>query len=230
LALEQVVIAVDGPSASGKSTVAQALARRLGFMYVDSGALYRAATWYALERGVDTADGRAVGEAVAAMSMEFFVSGGAVRFRVDGADLGEALRSDPVDEHVSPVATVPEVRKRVKDWLRGLVRLGALVMEGRDIGTAVFPEARHKFYLDADPAERARRRHAQAADGAPSRSVDAVRSSLQRRDKIDSGRRLDPLTVAEGAVCVDSTHLSVEDVVEFILQRIPLAAGGAQED
>jgi cytidylate kinase len=215
------VIAIDGPAASGKSTVAKGVAAALGRLYVDSGALYRAITWKALEDGVDTADGGAVAALAGRMTPDFLVDGRAVAFTVDGQPLGAELRTDAINQHVSPVAVVPEARAQVVAWLRGMTSLGDLVMEGRDIGTAVFPDATHKFYLDASPEERARRRHAEiTTDLEPTADVEAVGASLQRRDRIDSSRKTDPLKVAPGATVVDSTGMSIDQVVMFIVDRV----------
>ena len=185
------------------------------------GPLYRAITWKALEDGVDTADGGAVAALAGRMTPDFLVDGRAVAFTVDGQQLGTELRTDAINQHVSPVAVVPEARAQVVAWLRGMTRLGDLVMEGRDIGTAVFPDATHKFYLDASPEERARRRHAEiTTDLEPTADVDAVGASLQRRDRIDSSRKTDPLKVAPGATVVDSTGMSIDQVVMFIVDRV----------
>jgi len=213
------VIAIDGPSASGKSTIARRVAQALSHIYVDSGSLYRAVTWQALRKGIATDDGRALTELVQAMDIKLEVVEGSVRFTVDAIAPGAALRTAEIDRHVSPVSAVPCVRERVVEWLRSMQRFGNLVMEGRDIGTAVFPDAAHKFYLDASPEERARRRHAERGDETAA-DMGAVREALKRRDSIDSTRQAAPLRVAEGAVVVDSTGLSIDDVVALILDRI----------
>ena len=153
------VIAIDGPSASGKSTVARQAAHALGFNYVDSGALYRGLTWKCLRENVDIDHPADVVELVRRVELEFFVEEGAVRFTLDGEDPGAQVRSMAVQERVSDVAALPEVRAMVVQHLRDTTRFGSLVMEGRDIGTVVFPDTPFKFYLDANPEERARRRH-----------------------------------------------------------------------
>ena len=216
------VIAIDGPAASGKSTVSRRVAARLGFLYVDSGALYRGMTWAALREGADCMDQAAVLRVVETCPIEFFVEDGAVRFAIDGIEPGDELRTDAINEHVSPVAANPGVRVKVVAWLRDMLRFGHLVVEGRDIGTKVFPDARVKFYLDADPEERARRRHGETAGGA---SVAQVGASLKRRDRIDSGRKVDPLKTAEDACVIDSTDLSIDDVVELVVSAWNEPAG-----
>jgi len=225
--MTNTVVSIDGPSASGKSTVARQVALGLGYLYVDSGSVYRGVTWKSLESGVDVSDRIRVSRVVANIKMEFFIESRAVRFRIDGADLDLELRSKAVNDSVSRVAAITEVRKQVVAWLRDLVRFGDLVMEGRDIGTAVFPDAKYKFYLDADPRERARRRHAEMAQGIAGISVPEVSESLHRRDAIDSGREMDPLKVACGAVLVDSTSMSIDEVTGLILEQI--ARGSSEE-
>jgi len=215
------VIAIDGPSASGKSTVARRLAGELGWLYVDSGALYRAAAWLALKSGVRADDEAALSDMLDAAGVTFFVRDGAVRFRVGECEPVSELRTDEINRWVSPVAAQPGVRRRVVAWLRGMTRFGPLVMEGRDIGTAVFPETPHKFYLDASAEERARRRHLE--EGGAAR--EAVGRSLAARDAIDSTRKTDPLREADGAVRIDSTSMTIEGVVSVILGRI--GAGGS---
>jgi len=218
------VIAIDGPAASGESTVARRVAAALGRLYVDSGAVYRGVTWAALRRGLDPRDEAALERLAAELSLEVVVDGAAVRVRYDGEDPGPALRGAEVTAQVSAVAALPAVRRRVTDCLRAMARLGPLVMEGRDIGSAVFPEAACKFYLDAAPEERARRRHLESGGQAAGPGVRQEVERLRQRDALDSGRRLAPLRVAPGAVRVDTTAMSIEQVVEFILRRIPGAA------
>lgn len=213
-------IAIDGPSASGKSTVARGVARHLGYLYVDSGALYRAVAWKALAENVDPSNAEALEPMTAAISMRFFVDEGAVAFEIDGESPGLALREERVNQVVSPVAANPFVREKVTGWLRRMRELGALVMEGRDIGTVVFPDATFKFYLDASPEERARRRHAEMHSQASDLSVDAVGASLQRRDQIDSRRMTAPLKTAPDAIIVDSTGMGIDDVVRWVIARV----------
>lgn len=215
-----ITVAIDGPSASGKSTVARRAARELGFHYVDSGALYRGLTWKCLREGVDTEDPVAVTELVNRTQLDFFVEEGAIRFTLDGEDPGAQIRSMPVQERVSDVAAVPAVRARVVQHLRNTTRFGDLVMEGRDIGTVVFPDTPHKFYLDADPEERARRRHQEIVQSAADTTVDNVLASLQRRDRKDSTRKTAPLQIALGAHVIDSTAMAVDDVVKVVVNQV----------
>jgi len=211
------VVAIDGPAASGKSTVARRVAKALNRVYVDSGALYRGVTWLALRRGVDLNDGNAVVAMAESLKPAFAVTEGAVRFTLDGEDPGDGIRTQVVNDSVSRVAAQPRVRARVTAWLREMSAYGELVMEGRDIGTAVFPDARWKFYLDASPEERARRRLAESREPL---DAETVSRSIQRRDAVDSGRKAAPLRVAEDAVVVDTTGRSIDQVVEQVLAAV----------
>lgn len=222
-----IAVAIDGPSASGKSTVARLSARELGFLYVDSGSLYRGLTWKCLREGVNTEDPVAVADLVNRTKLDFFVEEGAIRFTLDGEDPGAQIRSMPVQERVSDVAAVPEVRTRVVHHLRETTRFGHVVMEGRDIGTVVFPDTPFKFYLDADPEERARRRHQELVQNASDTTVDTVLASLQRRDRKDSTRKTAPLQIALGAKVIDSTSMQAEDVVKIVVDHVRSALARA---
>ena len=237
--MSNVVIAIDGPSASGKSTVARIVASRLGYVFVDSGSFYRGLTWKVLEEKAKVDDANGLAAILEKIKVEFYTHEGSARFRIDGKNVDEKLRTRVIDENVSAVSAVSIVRSKVVSWLRGLIKFGNLVMEGRDIGTAVFPDAKFKFYLDADPEERARRRHAEIgcrllqrdgmernkssagdATGGKKIGFDEIKATLERRDAIDKGRKMDPLKIAKGAVVIDSTHMSIDEVVEFIIDRI----------
>ncbi len=212
------VIAIDGPSASGKSTVSRETARRLGWVYVDSGAVYRGLTWEFLRRGIDVRDAAAVARALPEVRVEFFLDETrAARCRINQAVLDAELRSAAVCENVSFVAAVPAVRAQVVEWLRSLTRFGNLVMEGRDIGTVVFPDAACKFYLDADPAERARRRQRELEARADPAALQAVDASLRQRDELDRGRATAPLRVAGDARVLETTAMDVAAVVECVV-------------
>lgn len=214
------VIAIDGPSAAGKSTVARAVSRRLGFLYVDSGALYRIVTWQALQRGVDPDDPEAVAAFVGPFEVEFAESDGAIVYRVAGALPGDAIRRPEVNRAVSPVSKVPEVREKVTGWLRALRARDNLVVEGRDIGSVVFPDATARFYLDASPEERARRRFQEEREKGIPGEAGQVLKGLLRRDRIDSTRANAPLRIAPGAIVIDSTHLGIDAVVDQIVGAV----------
>lgn len=214
------VIAIDGPAASGKSTVSRNVATILKGVHVDSGSLYRGITWKLLKAGVPVRDEPRVIQALTAMRMEFLLVGGSVRFTIDGKDPGEAIRSEQVGEQVSTVAAMPSVRAWVLKRLRTMNRFGNLVVEGRDIGTTVFPDTPFKFFLDADPEKRARRRLAELADGASAPSLNQVKTSLLRRDARDSGRPTAPLARVADALVIDTTALSIDDVVVVIVNTV----------
>jgi len=210
------VVTIDGPAGSGKSTVARALARRLGFLYVDTGAMYRALTWLLLRRGVDWADARAVAAAVERLDAQWEVREGAVVMRLEDEDPGAAIRSDDVTKAVSGVAAHACVRSWMAERQRALARLGPLVMEGRDIGSVVFPDAAWRFYLDASPAVRASRRLREM--GGAGSELARVAREIERRDALDSSRGVAPLQVPAGARVIDTSALGIEEVVE-VLER-----------
>lgn len=214
------VIAIDGPSASGKSTVARKVAAGLGYQYVDSGALYRGIAWKAAELGCNPAKPEEIIAAMERMDVRFFVESGAVRYRIDGYEPRAEIRTERVSGLVSFAAAIPEVRAKVTQWLRNMAGLGKLVMEGRDIGTVVFPEADAKFYLDASPEERARRRHAELKPAGETADVNRVMDSLKNRDQRDAGRKTAPLKLADDAQVIDTTGLSIDQVVENILGKL----------
>ena len=222
------VIAIDGPAGAGKSTVARAIGARLGFLHVDSGALYRLITWQCLERGIDCRDAEAVSACSDSLELGTRVAEGAVRFAIGSVVPDEALRTAAVNAAVSPVSQVADVRTKVTNWLRGLRRLGDLVVEGRDIGSVVFPDSPARFYLDAAPAERARRRHLEEQQkGMEGKGQQAVMDSLLNRDRIDSSRAVAPLRIAPGALVIDSTAMPVDEVLKVILAHLPPAWRGA---
>ena len=203
------VIAIDGPAASGKSSVARQLARRLGFAYVNSGAMYRAVTWSVLNAGIDPSDKDRIAEFIATLSF-----GGVLRERelyllIDNVDLTEHLHEDRVNSEVSRVSTVPEVRQVLVQRMRDYAQKNDLVVEGRDIGSVVFSDTPYKFYIDATPEVRAQRRAAQGH-----------RDEIARRDQADSSRATSPLVVAKDAEVIDSSNLTVEQVVDEIVRRL----------
>ena len=219
-AIHHRVIAIDGPSASGKSTVARNVAQRLKAFYVDSGAIYRGVTWSVLKSGVNPEDEQGVIACLRMAKWVFPEVDGKMGFTIDGMDPGEEIRGEAVRENVSYIARIPEVREFVNSQIRAMRWKGPLVVEGRDIGSVVFPDSPHKFYLDADPEERARRRNEELRATESDTSVEAVHQSLQKRDEIDSTRKTAPLQVADDAQVLDTTHLTLEDVVEKVIQAV----------
>lgn len=214
------VIAVDGPSASGKSTVARRVAAALGFRHVDSGALYRAVTWHVLEAGLSPEDAGGIVALLKKLAVELEPEPGGVRFRLAGRAPGDEIRSPRVASAVSAVAAIPAVRQWVNRALRRTPELGGVVMDGRDIGSVVFPAARHKFYLDASPEIRAKRRFAERAGEGAGAGLPEVLAAIRRRDALDSGRKEAPLSVPPGAWVIDTGNLTPDEAVRAVLDRI----------
>jgi cytidylate kinase len=203
------VIAIDGPAASGKSSVAHALAKRLGFVYVNSGAMYRAVTWHVLERGVDPADAAGIARLIDETAIVCDLENDESRITLDGIDPSTHLRDVRVNREVSPVSNVPRVREVLVARMRAYAVEHDLVMEGRDIGSVVFPHTPYKFYIDASPEIRAQRRAAQGHN-----------DQIAARDRFDSSRRASPLTIAADAHVIDTSQLPIADVVAEILEQL----------
>jgi cytidylate kinase len=214
------VIAVDGPAASGKSTVSRATARMLGYNYVDSGAMYRAVTWKALEEGIDVEDTIAVIAMMHRIKIDFEMVNKEARILIDGVYPGDAIREPHVTEKVSVIAAIPEVRQILVQHQRSLTKFGNLVMEGRDIGTVVFPDTPYKFYLEAKPEVRARRRKRDLEAMKIPATEEGVAESIKKRDMKDSGRSTSPLQIALGATIVENSKLTVDETAEVIVGHI----------
>ena len=214
------VVAVDGPSASGKSTVSRAAAKMLGFNYVDSGAMYRAVTWKAMELGVDVDNNLAVIGMMHTIKITFEMKDQSAHILIDGEDPGSKVREPRVAEKVSIIAAIPEVRHILVQHQRSLTKFGSLVMEGRDIGSVVFPDTPYKFYLEAKPEVRTMRRKRDFEAMKIETSADAVAQNLQKRDKIDSGRSTSPLQIALGATVIENSDMSVEETAKVIVEHM----------
>jgi cytidylate kinase len=216
-----VVVAVDGTSGSGKSSTSRGVASRLGLRYLDTGAQFRAMTWFMLRHGVDVADAAAV---AARCEEPVIVSGTdplAPTILVDGEDASGPIRSAEVTGAVSPVSTVPEVRARLLQLQRDIIGDGGIVVEGRDIGSVVWPQAEVKVFLSADASARAHRR---TAEHAHLGDVSTTEAALLERDKIDSGRATAPLTMADGAVHIDTTGYTLDEVIERVVALVEAAS------
>jgi len=205
----KTVVAIDGPAASGKSSVAKEVSLRLGYSYVDSGAFYRAITWWILRRNADPASADQVTALVAGSQLASGFENDGAFLHIDGVDATPHLRDEEVNRSVSPVSLVPAVRERLTNHLRDLACQRDVVVEGRDIGSIVFPDTPFKFYIDASQKVRQRRRNAEGQD-----------DEIALRDRIDSSRPNAPLTIARGALLIDSTHLTVDRVVDEIIRHL----------
>jgi len=214
--MKPLVIAIDGPSGAGKGTVARAIAGELGYRHVDSGAMYRAVGWKALREGVPLEDE----QAVAALARRSRIDLSDERVTIDGHDVTRAIRTPDIDRAAAAVARLPAVRVVLVDRQRQLGVGGGIVMEGRDIGTVVFPDADVKVYLDASPEERARRRASDPAHTGVPTAVSEVATLLTERDRIDTTRTVSPLYAAPDAIVVDTTGKPVEAVVREVLEVI----------
>ena len=203
------IIAIDGPAASGKSSVALALAQRLGFSYVNSGAMYRAVTWHALQRNVNVHEPAAVVAAIAQSKIVCELLDNQSRILINDYDPASHLRDDKVNRAVSIVSSIPGVRQILVPQMRECAKAKNVVMEGRDIGSVVFPETPFKFYVDASPGVRVQRRRAEGQ-----------RDEIAARDRADSSRAMSPLVIAPDAEVIDTSTLTIEAVVDEILRRL----------
>lgn len=217
---EPLIIAIDGPAGAGKSTVAQMLAERLGLAYVDSGATYRAAALKVLESGVAIEDDEAIVRVVAAADIRFEPRQPQPRVLLDRKDVTKKIRSAEVTQAASRVSRLPAVRKKMVALQRQLAKPPGVVMEGRDIGTVVFPGAPLKIFLKANPEERARRRFEQDEEHGRPSDLKKTLAEISSRDQRDAERQASPLVAAKDAAIIDSTQLSAEEVIERILELV----------
>lgn len=212
-ATRSIVIALDGPSGSGKSSTSRGVAKRLGLRYLDTGAMFRAMTWWMLENGVDVHDAAAVAAAAGRPDIVSGTDPESPTISVDGVDVAEAIRGSAVTGAVSPVSAVPEVRARLLELQRAAIGEGGIVVEGRDIGSVVWPQAEVKLYLTADAGARAARRALEEGGS----DLAATEASLLARDKIDSTRATAPLTMPEGAQHIDTTPYTLDEVIDQVV-------------
>jgi len=222
--LKARIIAIDGPAASGKSTIGEMLARRLGYLYFDTGAMYRAVTLAALRQGIDPGNEDAVTRLAQAIHIDILSptvqDGRQYTVLADGEDITWSIRQPEVDANVSRVSAYRGVRAEMVRQQRRIAEGRSIVMVGRDIGTVVLPDADLKLYLDASAEERARRRYQELRERGRPADYDEILAMMRRRDAIDSGREISPLRAAEDAVVIDTTSLTIEQVIEKVLALV----------
>ncbi|MCA1591160.1 MAG: (d)CMP kinase [Acidobacteria bacterium] len=225
------IIAIDGPSGSGKSTLSRLLARELNLLYVDTGSMYRAVALAVKRAGVDTSDAQAVAEVARRASIQLEGDPDSLQVRLDGRDVSEEIRTEEVTHTSSVVSTIPEVRREMVRQQREVGTCGrGVVLNGRDIGTVVFPEADVKFFLTALPEERARRRFEEERVRTQDINYDETLADINARDRRDSTRADSPLAIAEDAIVIDTSELSIEDVLRRMLEVIGERRAGQESD
>lgn len=212
-----IIIAIDGPAASGKSTLAKYLADKLNLLYVDTGAMYRAITYYALKNNI-VDDENAIVEALKNIDIKLSYNNGLTSVFIDGVNVTDKIRTPEVNSKVSDVSKIKDVRTQLVKMQQEFSKQNNLIVEGRDTTTVVFPNADLKIFLTADVKERSRRRHLEFQEKGVTINLDEVEKSISNRDKIDSGRSVSPLTKADDAIELDTTDLTVEQEIERIIQ------------
>ena len=214
------IITIDGPSGSGKSTISKLLAARMNYAFLDTGAMYRAVGFKVEKSGIVETDSEALGALLNGLDLELIPDSGDTRVILDNEDISDAIRSAHMGLVASRVSAIPLVREKLTDLQRKLGAKGSVVTEGRDMGTVVFPDARHKFYLDASPEERARRRTEQLKEKGQHALYSEIFAQITKRDHDDSSRDLSPLKPAEDAIIIDSSKMGIDEVVSFMLNSI----------
>lgn len=214
------IIAIDGPSGVGKSTISKLLSEKLGYIYIDTGAMYRTAALLALEAGIDLSNGDRVAQLCESLAFSFRIEGDTVHVTCNGRDVTEAIRTHEMGMHASNVSKNSQVREVLVGLQRKLGEQHDAILEGRDIGTVVFPQATFKFYLDASMEERARRRYRELTEKGEGASLEEVKEAIRKRDINDSTRKTAPLKPAKDAIMIDTTGKDIPTVIEEILQHI----------
>lgn len=216
-----MIIAIDGPSGAGKSTVAKLVARKLSYLYIDTGAMYRALTFKVLKIGISIQETEKISELALNTSIDLVNQpDGSISVKLDGADVSAEIRKPIITKYVSDIAKIKEVRGIMLKLQRKMGKRGNVVLDGRDIGTVVFPEAEKKFYLNANLNERVNRRHKELKGLGQDVTIDSVQLDLSNRDKIDTTREFAPLKKADDAIYIDTTPLTIEEVVGKLLSYI----------
>lgn len=213
---EKLIIAIDGPAGSGKSTTAKLLAKKLGYLYIDTGAMYRAVTLFAIKNNILNDENKII-ELASELEIELKLEDGITKVFVNGKDVSEEIRSLEVNQNVSPVSKIEGVRKILVEKQKQIGKNGGVVMEGRDITTVVFPNADVKVFLTASIDERARRRALEFAQKGQEVDIEKVKQNILERDRIDSSRSVSPLTKSPDAIEVDTSNLTIEEQVDLIL-------------
>jgi len=218
--MKKIIVAIDGPSASGKSTIAKSLAQKLGYIYVDSGAMYRAVTLHLLRHDIAIEDLEKIKTALTNINIRFQRTTQGNRTLLNGEDVEDDIRKMHVSRHVSQVAAIPEIRREMVKQQHAMGAEKGIVMDGRDIGTVVFPDAEVKIFVTADVEERARRRYQELQKRNSSATFADILQNLRERDRIDSTRATSPLKKADDAIEIDNTHLTPEAQMEVALQLV----------
>jgi len=224
--LKRLVITIDGPASSGKSTTAKLVARSLGYLYLDTGAMYRAVTLKAMRAGIDLRDTQGLEGMANQTDVDIVPDPGGYRVILDGEDVTESIRSREVTRASSIVSAVPGVRRRMVEIQRRVGRRGGIVAEGRDMGSVVFPDADLKIYLDADLDTRALRRKLELESKGEDVDLDEIKRDIRMRDTYDSRRRHSPLVIPDGAIVIDTTDLSIDEQVNRVLTLVERIVGG----
>lgn len=215
-----MIIAIDGPAGSGKSTVAQLIASRLNFKYIETGSMYRAVAWKAQQAGIDPEDAERIAEIARTISIEFQPGDERQKVMVDGEDLTPVLKTEIIGRLAAIVAANKAVREIMVAQQQDMGRNGNVVMDGRDIGTVVFPDADKKFFMVAEQKERAQRRHEEIKVKSPEVTFEKIYEQLQQRDFEDENREVSPLVPAKDSIRLDTTQMSIEDVVAYMIEMI----------
>ncbi len=220
MGIRKPIVAIDGPVGAGKSSTAQAAAKRLGFVYIDTGAMYRAVTLDVLNHGVDPQNESEVARVAASSNVELVMKDGHQRTILNGIDVSERIRERDVTNAVSEVSAQMAVREKMTEFQRRIGGKGGVIMEGRDIGTVVFPDAEYKLYLDASLEVRARRRHRELAEKGTDITVEILIEEIRKRDRLNMERCLAPLRKAEDAVYIDSSDMTFDELVDVIVSIV----------
>lgn len=217
---KKLIIAIDGPAGAGKSTIAKMLAHDLGYIYIDTGAMYRTVTYKAMKLNLDISDDYALWTMAVNTDILLKNDGGVSKVFCDGEDVSQKIRTEKITANVNRIAEIKEIREILRDKQRRLGAEGNVVMEGRDIGTVVFPNADIKFFLDADVSERATRRYKELKEKNENPKLEDINEAIIRRDSLDRSRGISPLKCAEDAIVVNSTSMTPGEVVDFMLEKV----------